>query len=345
MRYQKSDFFYQLPEELIAKYPLEQRSSSRLLVAESIDKLIDSHTKDFAKFLNQGDLLIMNNTKVIPARLFGEKESGGKIEVLVERVIEKRLIKAYIKASKAPKAESFIFLDNKKIKVLEKSAAGLFTLESLEADFAQIMENIGEMPIPPYLDRRAEELDKNRYQTIYAKEKGAVAAPTAGLHFDENLIKEIKAKGVEIAEITLHVGAGTFQPVREEDLSKHIMHKEWFVVNKEVVEAVKKCKDRGGRVIAIGTTSLRAVESAAQSGELREFSGDTNLFITPNYKFKVIDSLFTNFHLPESTLIMLVSAFFGFNETKKLYQHAINERYRFFSYGDAVFLPNRKEEK
>ena len=165
------------------------------------------------------------------------------------------------------------------------------------------------------------------------------------MHFDENLIKEIKAKGVEIAEITLHVGAGTFQPVREEDLSKHIMHKERFVVNKEVVEAVKKCKDRGGRVIAIGTTSLRAVESAAQSGELREFSGDTNLFITPNYKFKVIDSLFTNFHLPESTLIMLVSAFFGFNETKKLYQHAINERYRFFSYGDAVFLPNRKEEK
>ena len=344
-KYKKSDFYYELPEELIARYPLENRSSSRLLVANSVNNLIDCHTADFAKFLNKGDLLIMNNTKVIPARMFGEKESGGKIEVLVERLLSPRLVKAYLRASKSPKAGSFIFLNGEKIKVLEKSEVGVFSLESLNCDFAEIMEKIGEMPIPPYLERRAEELDKNRYQTVYAKERGAVAAPTAGLHFDENLLNEIRAKGVEIAEITLHIGAGTFQPVREEDLSKHLMHKEWFMVSAKVVEAVKNCKKRGGRVIAIGTTSLRAIESAAKSGELKEFVGDTDLFITPSYKFKVIDSLFTNFHLPESTLIMLVSAFFGFDETKKLYQHAINERYRFFSYGDAVFLPNRKEEK
>lgn len=341
--WRKSDFMYELPDELIARFPLAERSAARLLLARAVSvdevKLADRMVRDLPDLLEPDDLLVFNNTRVLPARLFGQKASGGRIEVLIERLKSAHEAVAYVRASKSPKVGGVIRLGDAEVQVTGRHEA-LFALYS-ETPWAELLAAQGEMPIPPYLERAALESDKQRYQTVFAKHSGAVAAPTAGLHFDEALLDAIRTRGVATAEVTLHVGAGTFQPVRHENLAEHVMHEEWLQVGQDVVDAVAACRARGGRVVAIGTTSLRALESAAAGGELAPFSGDTNLFITPGYRFRVVDALLTNFHLPESTLLMLVSAFAGYANIRAAYQHAIAARYRFFSYGDAMFLPAR----
>lgn len=339
--YQKSDFKFSLPEEYIARFPLPERSAARMLVAtvqsDTEVSMCHRHVYDLPDYLNANDLLVFNNTKVLPARLFGKKPSGGKIEILIERLQSPHIARAYIRASKAPKVGSHVIIGNEKITVKSRTEA-LFSLES-QTLWQQLLSEQGEMPIPPYLDRQAHDSDKERYQTVYAKHPGAVAAPTAGLHFDGALLNAVKKKDIPTAEVTLHVGAGTFQPVRHEDLTQHTMHEEWLSVEQKVCDAVMACRQKGGRVIAVGTTSLRALETAGKNGDIMPYQGDTNLFITPGYTFKVTDGLFTNFHLPESTLLMLVSAFAGYDNIRKIYARAIAEKYRFFSYGDAMFIP------
>jgi len=336
----KSDFYYELPNELIAQKPLAERSSSRLLCLDkTTDALQDKQFTDFLELVHKDDLLVLNNTKVIPARLFGLKETGGKVEILIERVLGNQEVLAHTRASKSPKAGSIINLDaGFQCEVLGREE-DLFHLRFKgEQDLADILQQIGHMPLPPYIERADDDNDQTRYQTVFAEESGAVAAPTAGLHFDEAMMASIKAKGVQIAFVTLHVASGTFRPVKVDDLAEHIMHKEFFDVPTDTVKAVEATKHKGGRVIAIGTTAVRSLESASQSGQLKACSGDTNLFITPGYEFKTVDAMITNFHLPESTLLMLVSAFAGYERIQKLYAHAIAEKYRFFSYGDAMFL-------
>lgn len=341
--WRKSDFVYELPDELIARFPLAERSAARLLLARAVSSkevvLDDLMVRDLPDLLDPHDLLVFNNTRVLPARLFGQKASGGRVEVLIERLKSAHEAVAYVRASKSPKVGGVIRIGAAEVQVTGRHEA-LFALHS-ETPWAELLAAQGEMPIPPYLERAALESDKQRYQTVFAKHSGAVAAPTAGLHFDEALLAAIRLRGVRTAEVTLHVGAGTFQPVRHENLAEHVMHEEWLQVGQDVVDAVAACRVRGGRVVAVGTTSLRALESAAAGGELAPFSGDTNLFITPGYRFRVVDALLTNFHLPESTLLMLVSAFAGYHNIRAAYQHAIAARYRFFSYGDAMFLPAR----
>ena len=341
--WRKSDFVYELPDELIARFPLPERSAARLLVARAVSAtqvdLSDRMVRDLPELLAPNDLLVFNNTRVLPARLFGQKASGGRVEILIERLKGAHEASAYVRASKSPKVGGVIHIGAAEVRVTGRHEA-LFVLHS-ETPWAELLAAQGEMPIPPYLERAALESDKQRYQTVFAKHSGAVAAPTAGLHFDEALLAAIRLRGVKMAEVTLHVGAGTFQPVRHENLAEHVMHEEWLQVGQDVVDAVAACRARGGRVVAIGTTSLRALESAAAGGELAPFSGDTNLFITPGYRFRVVDALLTNFHLPESTLLMLVSAFAGYDNIRAAYQHAIAARYRFYSYGDAMFLPTR----
>ena len=341
--WRKSDFVYELPDELIARFPLPERSAARLLLARAISaqevELADRMVRDFPDLLDPQDLLVFNNTRVLPARLFGQKASGGRVEVLIERLKSAHEASAYVRASKSPKVGGVIHIGAAEVRVTGRHEA-LFVLHS-ETPWAELLAAQGEMPIPPYLERAALESDKQRYQTVFAKHSGAVAAPTAGLHFDEALLVAIRTRGVRTTEVTLHVGAGTFQPVRHENLAEHVMHEEWLQVGQEAVDAVNACRERGGRVVAVGTTSLRALEAAAADGELAPFSGDTNLFITPGYRFRVVDALLTNFHLPESTLLMLVSAFAGYANIRAAYQHAIAARYRFFSYGDAMFLPTR----
>lgn len=341
MKYTKSDFHYNLPDDLIARHPLPERSGARLLVVEG-EALADREVRDLVSMLRDEDLLVFNNTRVLPARLFGEKASGGKVEILIERLKSPNLASAYVRASKAPKAGSVLHVGGQTIEVVGRDEA-LFLLQSAQA-WQALLAAHGEMPIPPYLERAADDSDDERYQTVYAKHPGAVAAPTAGLHFDAALLAAIAARGIATAEVTLHVGAGTFQPVRHENLAEHVMHEEWLCVGQEVVDAVAACKARGGRVVAVGTTSLRALESAAASGRLQAFEGDTDLFITPGYRFRVVDALFTNFHLPESTLLMLVSAFAGYENIRAAYRHAIGQGYRFYSYGDAMFLPGNMNE-
>ena len=341
--WRKSDFVYELPDELIARFPLPERSAARLLLARAISaqevELADRMVRDLPDLLEANDLLVFNNTRVLPARLFGQKASGGRVEVLIERLKSAHEASAYVRASKSPKVGGVIRIGSAELRVTGWHEA-LFALYS-ETPWAELLAAQGEMPIPPYLERAALESDKQRYQTVFAKHSGAVAAPNAGLHFDEALLDAIRTRGVRTTEVTLHVGAGTFQPVRHENLAEHVMHEEWLQVGQEAVDAVNACQARGGRVVAVGTTSLRALEAAAAGGELAPFSGDTNLFITPGYRFRVVDALLTNFHLPESTLLMLVSAFAGYNNIRAAYQHAIAARYRFFSYGDAMFLPTR----
>ena len=344
MPYRKSDFHYDLPDSQIARYPLPERSAARMLVARATDAahldLADRRVRDLPDCLTPADLLVFNNTRVLPARLFGHKASGGKVEILIERLKSPHEAAAYIRASKSPYEGGILHVGDTTLRVGGRDDA-LFTLHSDGAPWQEILAAYGEMPIPPYLERRAQESDSERYQTVYAKHSGAVAAPTAGLHFDDALLAAIAARGVRTAEITLHVGAGTFQPVRHEDLAAHIMHAEWLTVGADAVAAVAACRARGGRVVAVGTTALRALESAAAGGNLAPYSGDTRLFITPGYRFRVVDALFTNFHLPESTLLMLVSAFAGYDNIRRAYRHAITHGYRFYSYGDAMFLPQR----
>ena len=335
-----SDFHFDLPEELIAHYPPAKRTDSRLLCLSRESGQIDHrHFTDFISLINPEDLLVFNNTRVIPARLFGNKASGGRVEVLVERVMAGNQILAQVRASKAPKAGSFIiFSEGAKAGVLGRE--GDFFILAFPEDLAlmSLLDEIGHMPLPPYIKREDELSDKERYQTVYSEKQGAVAAPTAGLHFDKPLLAEIAAKGIDTAKVTLHVGAGTFQPVRAEKIEDHQMHAEYLEVDETVCDKVNACRARGGRVVAIGTTTVRCLETASSAGKISPYKGDTDIFIYPGYKFKSVDALLTNFHLPESTLIMLVSAFVGKENILRAYNEAIKERYRFFSYGDATFL-------
>lgn len=339
---QKSDFNYLLPNELIARYPLDNRVDSRLLVVDE-SELLDQTFSDLPSLLRAGDLLVFNNTRVIPARLYGAKTTGGKLEMLLERVIDDVTALAHIRCSKSPKAGAKILLDQGHECLVEGREGDLFKLTFMQS-IDTVLSAIGHIPLPPYIDRNDEALDVERYQTVFSREPGAVAAPTAGLHFDESILETIKTMGVEFGYVTLHVGSGTFQPVREENLDEHIMHKEWLTVDDVVIRQIKETKEKGGRVIAVGTTAMRSLESAARSGTLQPFTGDTDLFIRPGYRFNVVDAMVTNFHLPESTLLMLVSAFTGYKRMRSVYQHAIENKYRFFSYGDAMFLTNMPDK-
>ncbi len=343
-----SDFSFDLPEELIARYPKAERTASRLMALDGDSgEIKDLNFLTLLEQVNPGDLLVFNNTRVIPARMFGQKASGGKIEVLVERLLDDKRCLAHIRASKAPKEGSLLLLEGQvEAKMLARHDA-LFELEVQgDKSLLSVLDDIGHMPLPPYIDRPDEDSDRERYQTVYNKTPGAVAAPTAGLHFDEALLAQIKAKGVDLAFVTLHVGAGTFQPVRVDVIADHVMHAEYIDVSAQVISQINTTKAKGGRVIAVGTTSVRSLESAAQAAiangtELAAFSGDTDIFITPGYQFQVVDALVTNFHLSESTLLMLVSAFSGYEHIMSAYQHAVAEKYRFFSYGDAMFLTKK----
>ncbi|WP_105187905.1 tRNA preQ1(34) S-adenosylmethionine ribosyltransferase-isomerase QueA [Pseudoalteromonas sp. T1lg48] len=340
-----ADFSFDLPEELIARYPQKERSQSRLLKVDGNSGTTSHHIfKDIIDFIEPGDLLVFNNTKVIPARMHGNKASGGKVEVLVERVLDDKRVLAHVRSSKSPKPGTMLLLEGKAEMEMLGRQGELFELELKDqGSVLETLEQIGHMPLPPYIDRPDNDEDKQRYQTVYGEKPGAVAAPTAGLHFDEALMQQLKDKGIEMAFVTLHVGAGTFQPVRVESVSDHHMHSEYIEVPEEVVAAVQATKARGGRVIAVGTTSVRSLESAAKmgGGELKSYFGDTDIFIFPGYHFNVVDAMITNFHLPESTLIMLVSAFSGQEHIMNAYHEAIKERYRFFSYGDAMFLTKK----
>ncbi|HDY8038293.1 TPA: tRNA preQ1(34) S-adenosylmethionine ribosyltransferase-isomerase QueA [Vibrio vulnificus] len=349
---QVSDFHFDLPDELIARYPQSERTASRLLQLNGNTGAVkDGSFKDVLELVQAGDLVVFNNTRVIPARMFGRKESGGKLEVLVERMLDEKRFLAHVRSSKSPKPGTLVFLgeeDQYSAEMVAREDA-LFELH-LKADktILEVLEEIGHMPLPPYIDRPDEDADKERYQTVYNQKPGAVAAPTAGLHFDNQLLEQIKAKGAEFAYVTLHVGAGTFQPVKVDNILEHHMHSEYAEVSQEVVDAIKTTKARGGRVIAVGTTSVRSLESAAQESlkngtELMPFFGDTEIFIFPGYQYQLVDCLITNFHLPESTLIMLVSAFAGYDHTMNAYQHAVTNQYRFFSYGDAMFIEKKTQ--
>ncbi|MEE9302859.1 MAG: tRNA preQ1(34) S-adenosylmethionine ribosyltransferase-isomerase QueA [Thiotrichaceae bacterium] len=339
-----SDFHYDLPVELIAQEPLAERTSSRLLQMNGkTGEIIDGQFADVLALIEPDDLLVFNDTRVIPARLYGHKETGGKVEVLVERVLDEHVLLAHIRASKSPKSGAILTLEGQiKAKVLGREGHNdsLFRLEfDNDSTVLQLLEQYGHIPLPPYIERSDNKTDKERYQTVFADKPGAVAAPTAGLHFDDHMMQALRRKGVATAKVTLHVGAGTFQPVKTDDLSEHVMHAEYVEVSTETCAAIEACQQRGGRVVAVGTTTVRSLESAcARTGKLEEYSGDTQLFITPGYQFKAVDVLLTNFHLPGSTLLMLVSAFAGYENIFSAYSYAVEHRYRFFSYGDAMFL-------
>ncbi len=343
----RSDFNFDLPHELIAEYPSEARTGCRMLCLNGQDgSYRDQHFYDLKNFLEPGDLLVFNDTKVIPARLYGHKQTGGAVEFLIERIVNETSALSHMKASKACKAGAVILLEGGQKLTVTGRDGELFKIETTDGSpILDLLNAAGHIPLPPYIDRPDEAVDRERYQTVYSKVPGAVAAPTAGLHFDEKQLSELKEMGVNQVFCTLHVGAGTFQPVREDDISAHHMHSEFVHLSKEVADAVIATHKAGHRVIAVGTTAVRSLESAAQYAEkigssdpIVEFSADTSIFIYPGYKYRVIDGLITNFHLPESTLIMLVSAFAGYSHTMQAYLHAVAERYKFFSYGDCMFI-------
>jgi S-adenosylmethionine:tRNA ribosyltransferase-isomerase len=340
-----SDFAFKLPEQLIAKYPTEQRTASRLLHLDGVTGALGHHAfTDMLQFVDAGDLLIFNNTRVIPARLLGQKSTGGKVEVLVERILDDHRVLAHVRASKSPKPGATLLLEN----AIEATMLGrhdaLFELSFAgEQTVLELLEAHGHMPLPPYIDRPDEDSDKERYQTVYNEKPGAVAAPTAGLHFDNAILAKLKAKGVQTEFVTLHVGAGTFQPVKVDNVEEHVMHAEYAEVPETVVAAIKATKAAGKRVIAVGTTSMRSLESAAKKADETDelivpFYEDTSIFIYPGFTFKVVDAMFTNFHLPESTLMMLISALAGQDNVMHAYAEAIKNEYRFFSYGDSMFI-------
>ncbi|EHK2440302.1 tRNA preQ1(34) S-adenosylmethionine ribosyltransferase-isomerase QueA [Clostridium perfringens] len=337
-----SDFYFELPEELIAQYPLEKRDSSRLMVLDKKTGEIE-HRKfhDILEYLNEGDTLVLNNTRVLPARLIGEKEeTGGKIEFLLLKRIEEDKWECLAKPGRKAKVGTVFTFGEGKLKAIvrEIGEEGNRIIEfKYDGIFEQVLDELGQMPLPPYIHEKLE--DKERYQTVYSKEKGSAAAPTAGLHFTEELLKEIKDKGVNIAYLTLHVGLGTFRPVKVDDVNNHVMHSEYYHLDKENAELINKTKESGKRVIAVGTTSSRTLETIGdENGRVREQSGWTDIFIYPGYKFKIVDNLITNFHLPESTLIMLVSALAGQDNIMNAYNTAVKEKYRFFSFGDSMFI-------
>lgn len=343
-----SDFHFELPDDLIARYPADHRSASRLLCLEGETGMFqDRMFTDLPDLLHPGDLLVFNDTRVIPARLLGEKSSGGKVEVLVERIIDDQHALAHVRASKAPRPGSLLRLEDAvEVEVLGRDGALFLLYFDADRPLLELLEAVGRIPLPPYIDREVEALDRERYQTVYARRHGAVAAPTAGLHFDESLLGRLAAEGVESTFVTLHVGAGTFQPVRVDRIEEHVMHAEYVEVGEEACERVRAVRARGGRVVAVGTTSVRSLETAARNGELEPFQGDTEIFIYPGYRFRAVDALITNFHLPGSTLLMLVAAFAGRDNVMRAYRHAVEQRYRFFSYGDGMFLtPQQFDEE
>jgi S-adenosylmethionine:tRNA ribosyltransferase-isomerase len=343
-------FHFDLPKELIASQPLAERSASRLLqVNGASGEIVHGQFADVVSLINPEDLLVFNNTRVIPARLFGQKESGGKIEVLVERVLDERNVLAHMRSNRSPKPGARILLEDKQwIEVTGREGA-LFKIrfDDQGQTVFEALEELGHMPLPPYMEREDQLEDRERYQTVYAEKPGAVAAPTAGLHFDDKILAQLQAKGVEFGYVTLHVGAGTFQPVKVDDVKDHVMHSEYIEVTEELCDQVKACKARGGRVIAVGTTSVRSLESACWKSQLPDseiapYFGETDIFIYPGFEWNLVDAMVTNFHLPESTLIMLVSAFSGYENIMAAYQQAIDNKYRFFSYGDAMFISRKK---
>ncbi|CAB5507132.1 S-adenosylmethionine:tRNA ribosyltransferase-isomerase (EC [Bathymodiolus thermophilus thioautotrophic gill symbiont] len=333
---QLSDFDFDLPKSLIAQHPSKNRTDSRLLIGQS--NLIDAQFHQIGDFIQSGDLLVMNNTKVIPARLFGHKDSGGKVEIMIERLLNDKQVLAMIRASRAPQIGSKITLENSEKATVLNKQDGFYTLEFATDSLLALLDNVGHIPLPPYIERTDDEQDLSRYQTVYAKHDGAVAAPTAGLHFDDALLNALKDKGINSAFVTLHVGAGTFQPVKTDNIKDHTMHSEYYEISQDTVDKIHQTKKSGGRVIAIGTTAVRSLESAAKSGTLEATREETDIFIYPGYEFKVVDMMVTNFHLPKSSLLMLVSAFIGRERMMEIYQHAIEQQYRFFSYGDAMLL-------
>lgn len=330
------EFDYLLPEELIAQYPAAQRTGSRLLIMEG-DRLHDGLFPDLLNYLQPNDCLIFNNTRVMPARLYGLKPTGGKVEILVERLLTQDRVLCHLRSSKSPKPGALIYFGEAQAEVLGRQEE-FYILRLLNGSWLDLMNAQGELPLPPYMCRSAQSSDIERYQTVYNRHLGAVAAPTAGLHFDQALLDKISALGISFGFVTLHVGAGTFLPIRADNIADHKMHSEWAQVPQSVVDLVRETRERGGRVFAVGTTSVRSLETAARSGQLEAFSGDTNIFIYPGVEFRVVDGMITNFHLPKSTLIMLVSAFMGKENIFKAYEHAVDQKYRFFSYGDAMLL-------
>ena len=337
-----SDFDYQLPENLIAQMPLSQRSASRMLVVDGVDgRFTDQHFIDLDSLLEPGDLLVFNNSRVIPARLYGHKQSGGKIEVMVERVVDDSTLLAHIRSSKSPKPGARLILEQNIECSMQERQHDLFVLhQNSDRPWLELLQQFGHVPLPPYIRRDDQDSDRDRYQTVYAQTPGAVAAPTAGLHFDEGMLEKLRHRGVNSAYITLHVGAGTFQPIRNDDIDSHIMHAERIEVTESVCTAIKQTRADGKRVIAVGTTVVRSLETVAASGTLQQFQGESKLFIKPGFQFRVVDAMITNFHLPKSTLLMLVSAFAGSELLRRSYAHAVEQQYRFFSYGDAMYIIN-----
>ncbi len=341
-----SDFDYELPERLIAQAPLSRRGGSRLMVLDPArQRFEDRLFADLPAFVDPGDLLVFNDTRVIPARLYGRKQSGGRIEVMVERIVDDATILAHVRASKSPRPGSKLILEQGIECEMSARDGDLFVLRQAQGTWLELLEKYGHVPLPPYIQRRAEDDDRDRYQTVYARHPGAVAAPTAGLHFDHAMLRRLENHGVELAHVTLHVGAGTFQPVRGDDVDSHVMHAELFDVPQSACDAIARTRERGGRVIAVGTTVVRSLETASASGRLQPLRGESHLFIKPGFRFNVIDALLTNFHLPRSTLLILVSAFAGSALIRAAYAHAVEREYRFFSYGDAMLIGNRVEHE
>ena len=338
------DFNYNLPENLIAQSPLKERRDSRLLIINPTKQTLqDSFFKQFTSHLSSNDLVIFNDTKVIKARLFGKKLTGGKVELLIERIFDNTNATALIKTSKTIKSGMEVMIDKGVYLKIISRKNNLFHIRLNKGSFEKLLKSYGHIPLPPYIQREDKEQDMIRYQTIYAKNEGAVAAPTAGLHFSQSDFKELNKKNIATAFLTLHVGSGTFQPVKVSDINDHIMHEEVYYLDANIIDAIAKTKAKGGRIIAIGTTVLRALESAFAEEVIKKDYNVTKIFIKPGFKFKVVDALFTNFHLPKSTLLMLISAFAGSKFTKKAYNHAIEKKYRFFSYGDAMFIEQKDQ--
>lgn len=341
---QVSDFDFDLPDEQIARFPAEDRTGSRLLCLDgNSGEVRHQQFSDIESLLEPGDLLVLNNTRVIPARLYGQKETGGKIEVLIERVVEGNLALAQVRASKSPKPGAVLLLADGAVRVVVEGRQDFLFILRFETSVLPLLLEHGHMPLPPYIDRADGDSDRLRYQTVFAAKDGAVAAPTAGLHFDEALLARLEAKGVQKVFVTLHVGSGTYQPVRVEKIEDHVMHAEYIEVSEAVCQAVRETRARGNRVVAVGTTSVRSLESASASGEIAPFQGDSSIFIYPGYEFRSVDLMVTNFHLPQSTLLMLVSAFAGRENVLAAYKEAVEQKYRFFSYGDAMLLTRKAD--
>jgi S-adenosylmethionine:tRNA ribosyltransferase-isomerase len=331
-----SDFSFELPESLIAQFPTENRTDSRLLVSNN--DILDDFFRNLGTYLDPGDLLVLNDTKVIPARLFGRKESGGKIEIMLERLVGNNTALVMIRSSRSPKIGSFLELENKTKVLVKDKQEGIYLLQFECDDIDELLKGCGHIPLPPYISRNDIKEDQNRYQTVYANHSGAVAAPTAGLHFDKQLLSKLKKMNIDHTFVTLHVASGTFQPVKVDNIEEHQIHSEYFEIDQNTADMINQTKKRGGKIIAVGTTSVRVLESSFKDGKVRAQKGDTQIFIYPGFNFNVVDKLITNFHLPKSSLLMLVSAFVGHEKMHEIYQHAIDKQYRFYSYGDSMLL-------